>query len=192
MDIEVVYSKGYPYKAPRLIKLNTWGIDNKTIDEILSCANQQAKEIAKENTNNESEGPHEGMMFRIMQTIQDKIDNYATIQKSKEEEQLEEQKETRQDTIQYLLPDFIRKINEEKERQKQGIVLEYLRLNIELPPLDDPEELKYEKVDEPSRSRYRNEFEEVKQLSKHIYLVKNKMDYLMYSVRKVKGDIRAR
>eukprot|EP00826_Nyctotherus_ovalis_P061171 TRINITY_DN8675_c0_g2_i1.p1 TRINITY_DN8675_c0_g2~~TRINITY_DN8675_c0_g2_i1.p1 ORF type:complete len:180 (-),score=67.34 TRINITY_DN8675_c0_g2_i1:925-1443(-) len=151
------------------------------------CISSAASDVYKR-----QDGEKEGMAFKIMQTVQDMLDDYALQCKSTSSSESREGKKTSQQDnkpFQYQLSEFASKINKEKERQKQGIVLKYVRFNLELPPLDDPEELKYRKVDKPSRSRYRNEFEEVKKLRKHLYLVKNKMDYLTYAIRKVRTGV---
>ncbi len=66
-------------------------------------------------------------------------------------------------------------------------MLSYVRFNLNLPPVEDPDQVIYKSEKCPSRSRYRNEFEELKKMSKmgHVYLVLNKTDRLYYAIKKV-------
>ena len=187
IDIEIRYHKGYPSKAPLLQKLNSSGIEEEHVEKILNAVKQQSKTIAKSYV--EFPETKEGMIFKLMQLAKEMIDEYALKCKSIDLMKNKEEKKTSVELVQkptqYLLSDFINKINEEKERQKEGIFLKYVQFNLELPPVDDPEELKYRELNNPSRSRYRNEFDEVAKITHHLYLVMNKVDRLMYAVRKV-------
>jgi len=189
-DIEFGYTKNYPCKSPQIKIISSNFIEPKAMDEILGAVRSQAEEIARNNS--KFPDSKEVMIFTLMQTAKEKLDAY--VQKIQPIVRMEPIREKPAEPIiedkkpsQYHLPDFINKVDAEKERLKQqGIGLKYVRFNLELPPLEDPEELKYKNVENPSRSRYRNEFEEINKLgSGHTYLVKNKIDRLIYAVKKV-------
>ncbi len=75
VDIEFRYPKGYPCKRPLMKVLNTRYIEKPEAEALLLTIIKIADEYAKHNE--EFPDEREGMIFKLVQSVRDKLDEFA-------------------------------------------------------------------------------------------------------------------
>ncbi len=118
IDLRIGHKKGYPSKPPSLRIVKAPNIKGSVIDILQDNVVKQAKIFASQSA--KSSGPREGLIARIVQIVETKLDEYAVTRNVEASPVSKARQYAGKDLAEYLK---LRNENEEKQRVTEHDIL---------------------------------------------------------------------